>query len=83
MCLVLSQSIKVEENDNLETRLRKAFDPLVRPEKKDVWEENWRDWFVTTKNVEDQRKPGKLKGKISSYRLYDIVHIVHIMLSGI
>ena len=83
MCLVLSQSIKVEENDNLETRLRKAFDPLVRPEKTEVWEENWRDWFVTTKNVEDQRKPGKLKGKISSYRLYDKVHIVHIMLSGI
>ena len=63
MCLALTRSIKVEENDDLETRLRKIFDPIVRPDRRDVWEQTWRDWFVTTTNVEDQRKPGKLKGE--------------------
>ena len=63
MCLALTRSIKVEENDDLETRLRKIFDPIVRPDRRDVWEQTWRDWFVTTTDVEDQRKPGKLKGE--------------------
>ena len=63
MCLALTRSIKVEENDDLETRLRKIFDPIVRPDRRNVWEQTWRDWFVTTTDVEDQRKPGKLKGE--------------------
>ena len=63
MCLALTRSIKVDENDDLETRLRKIFDPIVRPDRRDVWEQTWRDWFVTTTDVEDQRKPGKLKGE--------------------
>ena len=63
MCLALTRSTKVEENDDLETRLRKIFDPIVRPDRRNVWEQTWRDWFVTTTNVEDQRKPGKLKGE--------------------
>ena len=63
MCLALTRSIKVDENDDLETRLRKIFDPIVRPDRRNVWEQTWRDWFVTTTDVEDQRKPGKLKGE--------------------
>ena len=63
MCLALTRSIKVEENDDLETRLRKIFDQIVRPDRRNVREQTWRDWFVTTTNVEDQRKPGKLKGE--------------------
>jgi len=63
MCLALTRSIKVQENDDLETRLRKIFDPIVRPDRRNVWEQTWRDWFVTTTDVEDQRKPGKLKGE--------------------
>ena len=63
MCHALTRSIKVEENDDLETRLRKIFDPIVRPDRRNVWEQTWRDWFVTTTDVEDQRKPGKLKGE--------------------
>ena len=79
MCLALTRSIKVEENDDLETRLRKIFDPIVRPDRRDVWEQTWRDWFVTTTDVEDQRKPGKLKGELS----YHMNHMIYYICSGI
>ena len=45
-----------------EEKLRALYDPIVRPEMKDSWESKWKDWFVTTDSVYDQRKPGKLKG---------------------
>ena len=73
MCLALTKSQPSHSDDDLETSLRKILDPLVRPERRDVWEQTWRDWFVTTTDVQDQRKPGKLKGKTySTYSIYDI-----------
>ena len=45
-----------------EQQLRALFDPLVKPAKRDSWERSWKDWFVTTNQTWDIRKPGKLKG---------------------
>ena len=45
-----------------EAKLRAIFDPIVRSEMKNSWESKWKDWFVTTDTVIDQRTPGKLKG---------------------
>mgnify|MGYP003329157010 CR=1 FL=1 len=45
-----------------EQKLRAVFDPIVRMEMKASWENKWKSWFVTTNEVEDQRRPGKLKG---------------------
>ena len=40
-----------------------VFDPILRPEKRDYWYANWDRWFVLSKDVEDEKKPGKLKCK--------------------
>ena len=53
-----------ERTDEMTTeeKLRSIFDPIVKHEMKLSWEEKWKSWFVTTDEIEDQRKPGKLKG---------------------
>ena len=73
MCLGLSRSRPIPENATPKEFYRCLFDPLVRPEKRESWESTWGDWFVTTNEVEDQRKPGKLKSKIhiSSNKITD------------
>ena len=53
-----------------EEKLRAVFDPIVRSDMKESWEANWKSWFVTTNEIEDQRKPGKLKGTCSSVKVY-------------
>ena len=55
-CEPRSESMTPEE------KLRAVFDPIVRADMKESWEANWKSWFVTTNEIEDQRKPGKLKG---------------------
>ena len=60
MALALTKS--GAEHDNPEQNLRSLFDPLVKPSKKQSWEATWKDWFVTTDEIWDIRKPGKLKG---------------------
>ena len=52
---------------SLEEKLRAVFDPIVRPDMKESWENQWKDWFCTTTEVEDQRWPGKLKGDFNIY----------------
>ena len=52
------------EGMTTEEKHRSIFDPIVRSDMKDSWEAKWKSWFVTTDEIEDQRKPGKLKGKI-------------------
>ena len=38
------------------------FDPIVKPSMRESWENQWEQWFVTTNETKDIRKPGKLKG---------------------
>ena len=63
MCLALSKSIPSSPDDDIETSLKKLFDPIIKPHMRQSWEEKWRSWFVTSEAVEDQRFPGKLKGE--------------------
>ena len=63
MCLGLSRTKTIPPNATLEEYYRCLFDPLVRPEMLESWEAKWKDWICTTKEVRDQRKPGKLKSK--------------------
>ena len=60
MALALTKS--GPEHEDSEQNLRSLFDPLVKPSKKQSWEATWKDWFVTTDEIWDIRKPGKLKG---------------------
>ena len=55
---------------DLEQKLRAVFDPIVRPDMRESWEKQWKDWFCTTTEVEDQRWPGKLKGNCDTYQTY-------------
>ena len=63
ICLGLTKSNPEPEDGTKEDQMRALFDPLVKPEKRESWEAKWKDWIVTTKEVWDIRKPGKLKGK--------------------
>ena len=63
MCLGLTKTdLPGSYSTSKEEQLRALFDPLVKPEMKESWERQWKDWFVTTSCIEDLRKPGKLKG---------------------
>ena len=65
MALALSETnIAASYSDDKETQLRALFDPLIKPEMKESWENQWTTWFVASSTVPDLRKPGKLKGKI-------------------
>ena len=61
-CEPRSESMTPEE------KLRAVFDPIVRADMKESWEANWKSWFVTTNEIEDQRKPGKLKGSFTYFK---------------
>ena len=61
MCLGLSRTLPIPPKASPEEYYRCLFDPLVRPEMKISWEKTWKEWFVTTTAIEDQREPGKLK----------------------
>ena len=60
MCLATTKTRAVT-NDTEEEKYRAIFEPIVRPEMRQSWESNWRDWICTTTEVEDIRTPGKLK----------------------
>ena len=80
MCLALTAGLSFNKHDSLEKQLTAMFDPIVRPEMRESWETQWKQWFVTTDNVEDQRWPGKLKveftiQKGTNQKLYKIYSI--------
>ena len=62
MALALTKS--GPESDDPEQSLRSLFDPIVKPSMRESWEASWKTWFVTTDEIWDIRKPGKLKGKL-------------------
>ena len=84
MCLGVSRTQPIPEDATPEQYYRCLFDPLVRPDKKDSWESQWRSWFVTTDDIEDQREPGKLKSTFFIvYEYYTICRILTETLRGI
>ena len=63
MCLGLSRTRTIPPNATPEEYYRCLFDDLVKPSMRESWEAQWKSWFVTTKEISDQRMPGKLKCK--------------------
>ena len=60
MCLALTKTRAVT-NDSEEEKYRALFDPIIRPEMRESWEKTWKQWFCTTNETIDIRKPGKWK----------------------
>ena len=61
MCLGLTKSLPETPGCSEEQKYRNLFDPLVRPDMRESWEANWKNWICTTTETTDIRKPGKLK----------------------
>ena len=78
MALATTRTRPFTEGMSPEDQLRAVFDPIVKPEKREVWEREWKQWFVTTATVEDERFPGKLKRKslFISWRWLNIKNIL-------
>ena len=72
MCLGLTRTQPLRPDMSREEEYRAIFDPIVKDEMRDSWERNWKDWFVTTNEVEDERFPGKLKREFFKYYYYDL-----------
>ena len=63
MALATTRTRPVTDDMSPEEQLRAVFEPIIKPEMRQSWEEKWKSWFVTTATVEDERFPGKLKRK--------------------
>ena len=63
MCLALTKTDHTAMHIDTESFYRGLFDPIVKSNMRQSWESTWKDWFVTTDDVHDKRKPGKLKGQ--------------------
>ena len=61
--LATTKTAPMTPDMTIEQQYRAIFDPIVKPQKRESWEAQWKKWFVTTDEVEDQRFPGKLKGE--------------------
>ena len=46
---------------------KSVFDPIVKPEMRESWNAKWKDWFVTTNEIRDERKPGKVTHSSHSF----------------
>ena len=60
MALALTKT--ENQTGTLRQRLKGMFEPIVKPEMKSSWDQQWENWFVTTDQTWDIRRPGKLKG---------------------
>ena len=61
MAIVSTRTSRITEEMSLEDRYRAIFEPIVRPEMRQSWNENWKKWFCTTGTIEENLTPGKLK----------------------
>ena len=63
MAIATTRTAEIRIEMSTEQKYRAVFDPIVRPEMRESWEAQWKNWFVTTGTIEDGLKPGKLKCK--------------------
>ena len=64
MAIATCKTLPFQTNMTIEEKYRCVFDPIIRSGKRESWEKNWKNWFVTTNTIEDGLKPGKLKCKL-------------------
>lgn len=60
MSFGLTNSVEPKD-ESLRSQMESLFLPLVKPEKMTSFLESWENWFVLTKEIEDEKHPGKLK----------------------
>ena len=63
MAIATTKTTEISDDMTTEQKYRCVFDPIIRPEMRDSWEREWKQWFVTTDTIEDGLTPGKLKCK--------------------
>ena len=71
MCLALSRS-RFGNTDDLEDLHRGLYEPIVKEEMRDSWNKSFKEWFVTTRDARDEKRPGKWKRKSQ----YNINHVI-------
>ena len=65
MALVTSKTAELDDSMSIEERYAAVFEPIVRPDMRESWKQNWKKWFCTTGTIEENLTPGKLKCKLS------------------
>ena len=78
MCLALSRS-RFGDTDDLEDLHRGLYDPIVKEDMRESWEKWFKEWFVTTRDARDEKKPGKWKSKSQYYMSHVIWIITHLL----
>ena len=68
LCISFTGS-KTPVDETRESELKSTFDNCLIKESRDEFYSIWKKWFVTEKSVEDEKKPGKLKGKESNIQI--------------
>ena len=68
MAIATTRTAQFNDDMTTEQKYRCVFDPIIRSEMRESWEQNWKTWFVTTNTIEDGLTPGKLKCELSSVR---------------
>ena len=71
MCLALSRS-RFGDTDDLEDLHRGLYDPIVKEEMRESWEKWFKEWFVTTRDARDEKRPGKWKSKFQ----FNMDHVI-------
>ena len=64
MALVTSKTAELNDSMSIEERYTAVFEPIVRPNMRESWKQNWKKWFCTTGTIEENLTPGKLKCKL-------------------
>ena len=66
MAIVTCRTRELRLDMTPEEEMTAVFDPILQPEKRQSWYENWSKWFVLTRETEDEKFPGKLKCKFNN-----------------
>ena len=61
LCLATTKTIPYSDDVTLEDKIKCIFEPILKPEMIESWNNNWKTFFVTENTVEDKRCPGKMK----------------------
>ena len=67
MAIALTKSQPIRQNASRIEVYRAIFDPIVKPEMKKSWDDQFEQWFVVTDSIEESLVPGKLKGELKPW----------------
>ena len=67
-----------DRKNSLKDRLKGMFDPIVKPSMKSSWDSKWENWFVSTEETWDIRRPGKLKGSCNMSHSICVICVMYV-----